>query len=63
MMEPTDNALHAGCLGNINATWTFHGAPGTPRGRGWPTTRSTARRAGIAALAALEPERARRSTA
>ena len=23
MMEPTDNAIHAGCLGNINATWTF----------------------------------------
>jgi succinyl-diaminopimelate desuccinylase len=28
MMEPTDNALHAGCLGNINATWTFHGRSG-----------------------------------
>ena len=25
MMEPTANELHAGCLGNINATWTFHG--------------------------------------
>jgi succinyl-diaminopimelate desuccinylase len=23
MMEPTANELHAGCLGNINATWTF----------------------------------------
>ena len=42
VMEPTANAIHAGCLGNINATWTFHGAPGTPRARGWPTTRSTA---------------------
>ena len=31
MMEPTDNALHAGCLGNINATWTFHGALGPLR--------------------------------
>src|SRR4051812_432657 len=30
MMEPTDNALHAGCLGNINATWTFHGRAGHP---------------------------------
>ena len=28
MMEPTDNAIHAGCLGNINATWTFHGRSG-----------------------------------
>ena len=24
-MEPTDGELHAGCLGNINATWTFRG--------------------------------------
>jgi succinyl-diaminopimelate desuccinylase len=24
-MEPTANALHAGCLGNINATWTIAG--------------------------------------
>src|SRR3954451_18635996 len=23
VMEPTANAIHAGCLGNINATWTF----------------------------------------
>ena len=28
MMEPTDNAIHAGCLGNINATWTFTGRAG-----------------------------------
>jgi succinyl-diaminopimelate desuccinylase len=28
MMEPTDNALHAGCLGNVNATWTFSGRSG-----------------------------------
>jgi succinyl-diaminopimelate desuccinylase len=25
MMEPTDNELHAGCVGNVNATWTFTG--------------------------------------
>jgi succinyl-diaminopimelate desuccinylase len=25
MMEPTDNELHAGCVGNMNATWTFTG--------------------------------------
>ncbi|MCW3039027.1 MAG: succinyl-diaminopimelate desuccinylase [Solirubrobacterales bacterium] len=28
MMEPTDNTIHAGCLGNINATWSFHGRSG-----------------------------------
>ena len=28
VMEPTANAIHAGCLGNINATWTFHGRSG-----------------------------------
>src|SRR4051794_30266457 len=28
MMEPTDNAIHAGCVGNINATWTFAGVSG-----------------------------------
>src|SRR4051812_18172257 len=28
VMEPTANALHAGCLGNVNATWTFHGRSG-----------------------------------
>ena len=25
MMEPTDNAIHAGCLGNLNATLVFQG--------------------------------------
>ena len=25
MMEPTSNELHAGCVGNVNATWTFTG--------------------------------------
>jgi succinyl-diaminopimelate desuccinylase len=28
VMEPTDGELHAGCLGNINATWTFTGRSG-----------------------------------
>jgi succinyl-diaminopimelate desuccinylase len=28
VMEPTDNTLQAGCLGNLNATWTFHGTAG-----------------------------------
>ena len=36
VMEPTDNAIHAGCLGNINAAWTF---PGTQRPLGPPVAR------------------------
>src|SRR4051794_25462832 len=28
MMEPTANTVQAGCLGNINATWTFSGVSG-----------------------------------
>ena len=28
VLEPTANAVHAGCLGNVNATWTFHGRSG-----------------------------------
>ena len=28
MMEPTANQIHAGCLGNVNATWTFEGVSG-----------------------------------
>src|SRR2546427_312629 len=28
VMEPTDGELHAGCLGNINARWTFRGRSG-----------------------------------
>src|SRR4051794_14940180 len=28
MMEPTSNSVQAGCLGNINATWTFRGVSG-----------------------------------
>jgi succinyl-diaminopimelate desuccinylase len=28
VMEPTDNDVHAGCLGNINARWSFHGRSG-----------------------------------
>ena len=58
-MEPTANAIHAGCLGNINATWTFTGARGTRRARGWPTTRSTRAAAGIHALAQVPPDAAR----
>jgi succinyl-diaminopimelate desuccinylase len=28
VLEPTSNAIHAGCLGNVNATWTFRGRSG-----------------------------------
>ncbi|MGZ4276436.1 MAG: succinyl-diaminopimelate desuccinylase [Solirubrobacteraceae bacterium] len=56
MMEPTDNALHAGCLGNVNATWTFHGRSGHSA-RPWLADNAIHRAAaGIAALAAVAPE-------
>ena len=56
MMEPTDNAIHAGCLGNINATWTFHGVAGHSA-RPWLADNAITRAAaGVTALAAHEPE-------
>ena len=56
MMEPTDNALHAGCLGNINATWTFSGRAGHSA-RPWDADNAIHKAAGaIAALARHEPE-------
>jgi succinyl-diaminopimelate desuccinylase len=56
MMEPTDNELHAGCLGNVNATWTFHGRSGHSA-RPWDADNAihAAARA-IAELAAHERE-------
>ncbi len=51
MMEPTDNALHAGCLGNINAAWEFAGVAGHSA-RPWQADNAIERAArGIAALA------------
>jgi succinyl-diaminopimelate desuccinylase len=53
VMEPTANAIQAGCLGNINATWTFEGVAGHSA-RPWladNAIHSAAR--GIAALAEL----------
>lgn len=51
MMEPTDNAVHAGCLGNLNATWTFRGRSGHS-GRPWTADNAIHRAArGVAALA------------
>jgi succinyl-diaminopimelate desuccinylase len=54
-MEPTDNQLHAGCVGNINATWTFRGVAGHSA-RPWLADNAIHRAGiGIAALAGLEP--------
>ena len=54
-MEPTDNAIHAGCLGNLNATWTFHGRSGHSA-RPWTADNAIERAAeGVTALAAHEP--------
>jgi succinyl-diaminopimelate desuccinylase len=51
VMEPTDVELHAGCLGNINATWEFHGRSGHSA-RPWQADNAIHRAAiGIAALA------------
>jgi succinyl-diaminopimelate desuccinylase len=55
MMEPTDNEIHAGCLGNINATWTFHGRSGHSA-RPWFADNAIERAAaGIVRLARHEP--------
>jgi succinyl-diaminopimelate desuccinylase len=51
VMEPTDNELHAGCVGNINATWEFRGRSGHSA-RPWQGDNAINRAAiGIAALA------------
>jgi succinyl-diaminopimelate desuccinylase len=56
VMEPTDNELHAGCLGNVHATWTFHGRS-AHSARPWDGDNAIHRAAAaIAALAAREPE-------
>lgn len=56
MMEPTDNAIHAGCLGNINATWRFHGRSGHSA-RPWDADNAIhAAATAIAAFARHEPE-------
>ncbi len=55
VMEPTSNAIHAGCLGNINATWTFHGRSGHSA-RPWLADNAIHRAAaGISAVAAVAP--------
>jgi succinyl-diaminopimelate desuccinylase len=51
VMEPTDGELHAGCLGNINATWTFRGRSGHSA-RPWQADNAIVRAAlGVAQLA------------
>jgi succinyl-diaminopimelate desuccinylase len=56
VMEPTANAIHAGCLGNINATWTFPGTSGHSA-RPWLADNAIHRAAaGIAALAEVPYE-------
>jgi succinyl-diaminopimelate desuccinylase len=59
VMEPTANAIHAGCLGNINATWTFQGVSGHSA-RPWLADNAIERAArAIAELtAAAPPQRA-----
>lgn len=56
MMEPTDNAIHAGCLGNVNATWRFRGRSGHAA-RPWDAENAIhAAATSIAAFARHEPE-------
>ncbi len=55
VMEPTAGALQAGCLGNVNATWTFRGRSGHSA-RPWLADNAVHRAAhGISALARVEP--------
>jgi succinyl-diaminopimelate desuccinylase len=57
VLEPTANVVQAGCLGNLDATWTFGGRAGHSA-RPWLAENAIDRAlAGVAALHALEPER------
>ena len=57
VMEPTDGQLHAGCLGNINATWTFSGRSGHSA-RPWQADNAIHKAAiGVAALASATGRR------
>jgi len=55
MMEPTVNALQAGCLGNVNARWSFSGRSGHSA-RPWLADNAIERAAaGVMHLAGAEP--------
>jgi succinyl-diaminopimelate desuccinylase len=57
MLEPTANVVQAGCLGNLDATWTFNGRAGHSA-RPWLADNAIDRAlAGIAELHALEPDK------
>lgn len=55
VLEPTANVVQAGCLGNIDATWTFHGRAGHSA-RPWLAENAIDHAvAGIRALHSLAP--------
>ncbi len=55
VLEPTANTVQAGCLGNIDATWTFHGRAGHSA-RPWLAENAIDRAlTGIQALHAIGP--------
>lgn len=57
VLEPTANVVQAGCLGNLDATWTFNGRAGHSA-RPWLADNAIDRAiAGVRELHALEPER------
>jgi succinyl-diaminopimelate desuccinylase len=57
VLEPTSNVVQAGCLGNIDATWTFHGRAGHSA-RPWLADNAIDRAlSGIGELHAHGPER------
>ena len=55
MLEPTDNTIQAGCLGNLNARLVFHGTS-SHSARPWLGDNAIMRAVeGLAPLASLEP--------
>jgi succinyl-diaminopimelate desuccinylase len=56
VLEPTANTVQAGCLGNLDATWTFRGRAGHSA-RPWLADNAIERAArGVAALATIGPQ-------
>lgn len=55
MLEPTDDSIHAGCLGNLNARLVFHGTS-AHSARPWTGDNAIARAVeGLAPIVSLEP--------